>query len=31
MNRLYLGDNLVILREMDDGRVDLICFMKGEI
>ena len=31
MNRLYLGDNLVILREMDDGCVDLIYFMKGEI
>ena len=25
MNKLYLGDNLNILREMDDGSVDLIC------
>ena len=25
MNKLYFGDNLEILREMDDGRVDLIC------
>ena len=31
MNKLYLGDNLEILREMDEGCVDLICFMKGEI
>ena len=25
MNKLYFGDNLEILREMDDARVDLIC------
>ena len=25
MNRLYFGDNLEILREMDDERVHLIC------
>ena len=25
MNKLYFGDNLEILREMDDERVDLIC------
>ena len=25
MNKLYFGDNLEILREMDAGRVDLIC------
>ena len=25
MNKLYFGDNLEILREMDDQRVDLIC------
>lgn len=25
MNKLYFGDNLKILREMDDARVDLIC------
>ena len=25
MNKLYFGDNLEILREMDEGRVDLIC------
>lgn len=25
MNKLYFGDNLEILREMDDSRVDLIC------
>ena len=33
MNKLYLGDNLEILRKMDDGRVEFICFMmmKGEI
>lgn len=31
MNKLYFPDNLEILREMDDGRVDLIRFMKGEI
>lgn len=31
MNKLYFGDNLEILREIDDRRVDLIRFMKGEI
>ena len=25
MNKLYFGDNLEILREMDDQRIDLIC------
>ena len=25
MNKLYFGDNLEILREIDDARVDLIC------
>ncbi len=25
MNKLYFGDNLEVLREMDDQRVDLIC------
>ena len=25
MNKLYFGDNLEILREMDDERVCLIC------
>ena len=25
MGKLYFGDNLEILREMDDERVDLIC------
>ena len=25
MNKLYFGDNLEILREMDKTRVDLIC------
>ena len=25
MNKLYFGDNLEILREMDDGQVNLIC------
>ena len=25
MNKLYFGDNLEILREMDDERIDLIC------
>ena len=25
MNKLYFGDNLEILREMDEERVDLIC------
>ena len=25
MNKLYFGDNLEILREMDAGQVDLIC------
>ena len=25
MNKLYFGDNLEILREMDDERVHLIC------
>ena len=25
MNKLYFGDNLEILRQMDDARVDLIC------
>ena len=25
MNKLYFGDNLEVLREMEDGQVDLIC------
>ena len=25
INKLYFGDNLEIMREMDDARVDLIC------
>ena len=25
MNKLYFGDNLEIMREMEDGHVDLIC------
>ena len=25
MNKLYFGDNLEILRELDDERVSLIC------
>ena len=25
MNKLYFGDNLEIMREMETGRVDLIC------
>ncbi len=25
MNTLYFGDNLEVMREMDDQRVDLIC------
>ena len=25
MNKLYFGDNLQIMREMEDGQVDLIC------
>ena len=25
MNKLYFGDNLEVMREMEDGRVDLIC------
>lgn len=31
MNKLYFPDNLVVLWEINDSWVDLICFVKGEI